>query len=130
MAFVPPILVSTVMLIFPPNLERQKNSRLGRYIRRYMTPTIEAIRLLTLVPMAYGAWIHQPWWIVLGFVVLIAAWCNGPPSSPQSSPLCESSPNRWFWDLTTISVSSSMARIGVWPCCVIDGGPRESAGFP
>jgi hypothetical protein len=75
--FVPPILVSAVMLTFPPDLERQKNSRLGRYISRYMTPTIEVIRLLTLVPMAYGAWVHEPWWIVLGVVVLVGAWCNG-----------------------------------------------------
>jgi hypothetical protein len=75
--FVPPILVSAVMMTFPPNLERQKKSRLGRYISRYMTPKIEAIRFLTLVPMAYGAWVHEPWWIVLGLVVLVGAWCNG-----------------------------------------------------
>ncbi len=77
MAFVPPILVSFSMMTWMPDFTRQKESALGHYIKEYMTPLIEAIRFLTLVPMAYGAWVHNGWWIVLGFVILIAAWCNG-----------------------------------------------------
>jgi hypothetical protein len=76
-AFVPPVLVSAAMMIWPPNLERLKNSSLGRYCSKYMTPTIEAVRLLTLVPMAWGAWIHSLWPIALGLLVLLLAWCNG-----------------------------------------------------
>ncbi len=75
--FVPPILVSAAMMKWTPDLEQIKHSRFGRYIQQYMTPVIEALRLLTLVPMAYGAWIHQPSYIALGLVILIAAWCNG-----------------------------------------------------
>ena len=42
-----------------------------------MTPAIEAIRLLTLAPMAYGAWNRDFRFIVLGLVLLALAWCNG-----------------------------------------------------
>ena len=42
-----------------------------------MTPLIEVIRLLTLVPMAYGAWNHDLRFIALGFAILAIAWCNG-----------------------------------------------------
>jgi hypothetical protein len=42
-----------------------------------MTPLIEGIRLLTLVPMAYGAWTHTTAYIVVGLVTLVMAWCNG-----------------------------------------------------
>ena len=75
--FVPPILVSTAMMVWPPDLEWLKNSALGKYISKYMTPTIEAIRLLSLVPMAWGAWNHSPWYIALGLLILLLAWCNG-----------------------------------------------------
>jgi len=75
--FIPPMLVSAAMMKWTPDLERIKRSRFGRYIRRYMTPVIEAVRGLTLIPMAYGAWVHQPAYIVLGLVVLLAAWGNG-----------------------------------------------------
>jgi hypothetical protein len=75
--FVPPIIVSAAMMIWSPDLDRVKNSRLGNYISKNMTPTIEAIRLLSLVPMAWGAWIHNLWLIALGFLILLLAWCNG-----------------------------------------------------
>jgi len=65
------------MMKWTPDLERIKRSRFGRYIQRSMTSTIEAIRLLSLVPMAYGAWLRQPAYIAFGLVILIAAWCNG-----------------------------------------------------
>ena len=75
--FVPPLIVSAAMMIWPPDLERLKNSPLGKYISEYMTPTIEAVRLLALVPMAWGAWIHDSRLVALGLVMLLLAWCNG-----------------------------------------------------
>jgi len=75
--FIPPVIVSGAMMIRPRNLEKLKNSPVGRYIAKYMTPTIEAARLLSLVPMAWGAWTHHVWLIVLGLAVLSLAWCNG-----------------------------------------------------
>ena len=76
-AFVPPSLVSLAMLRWTPDLEALKRSQLGRYIGTYMTPTIQMIRLLTLVPIAYGAWNHNLEFIVFGLVVLALAWCSG-----------------------------------------------------
>jgi hypothetical protein len=75
--FVPPILVSAAMMIWPPDLEKLKNSALGNYISKYMTPAIEAIRFLTLIPMAWGAWIHSLSLICLGLLILLVAWCKG-----------------------------------------------------
>jgi hypothetical protein len=84
LGFVPPILVSTAMMIWPPDLEKLQNSALGNYISEYMTPAIEAIRLLSLVPMAWGAWIHDLWLIALGFLILLLAWCNSLFLHPRS----------------------------------------------
>lgn len=75
--FVPPLLVSVAMMLWTPDLERLKASRLGRYLKSYMTPLIATMRFLTLVPMAYGAWRHQPLYIVIGFVILVVVWCGG-----------------------------------------------------
>ena len=75
--FAPPLMVSLAMLKWTPDLEKLKRSALGRYIKKYMTPFIESIRLLTLVPMAYGASNHDFRFIVLALVILILAWCNG-----------------------------------------------------
>ena len=75
--FLPPIIVSGAMMIRAPNLEKLKNSPMGRYIAKYMSPTVEAVRFLTLVPMAWGAWTHHVWLIVLGLAMLLLAWCNG-----------------------------------------------------
>jgi hypothetical protein len=43
---------SLAMLKWTPDLEKLKRSAFGRYIEKYMTPFIEAIRLLSLIPMA------------------------------------------------------------------------------
>ena len=78
-AFVPPILVSSAMMIWPPvsDLERIRASAAGRYLKRFMTPLVEATRLLSLVPMAFGAWEHRFWPIGLGLAILTIAWANG-----------------------------------------------------
>jgi len=78
-AFVPPILISSVMMIWPPvsDLERIRASVSGKYLKRSMTPAVEATRLLSLLPMAFGAWEHTFWPTWLGIVILIVAWANG-----------------------------------------------------
>ena len=75
--FVPPAIVSAAMMLWPPDLERLKKSALGKYASKYMTPAAEVVRFLTLVPMAWGAWIHNSWFIALGLLVLLMAWCYG-----------------------------------------------------
>jgi hypothetical protein len=75
--FIPPLVVSAVLMKWAPDLERIKNSALGHYLKVYMTPAVELARLLTLAPMAYGAWEHEPGYIVLGMLAVVVAWCNG-----------------------------------------------------
>jgi hypothetical protein len=65
------------MICGQTDLEHIKHSGFGRYLRQYMTPSTEALRLLTLLPMAYGAWQHERGWIVLGFIALVATWGHG-----------------------------------------------------
>jgi hypothetical protein len=76
-ALLPPIVVSAVMITWPPDLERLKRSALGRYVSTCMTPAIELTRLLSLVPLAYGAWTHEIRYVLFGLLVLVVAWCNG-----------------------------------------------------
>ncbi|HZR29013.1 MAG TPA: hypothetical protein VFA71_09540 [Terriglobales bacterium] len=74
---VPPMAVSLAMLKWTPDLEKLKRSEFGRYIKKYMTPLVEATRLLSMIPMTYGAWNHDFRFIVLGLVILAISWGNG-----------------------------------------------------
>jgi hypothetical protein len=73
----PPIAVSVAMMIDPPDLQSLKYSPLGEYVSKYMRPAIEIVRLLSLIPMVVGAWIHEPWFIALGLLVVLFAWGYG-----------------------------------------------------
>jgi hypothetical protein len=67
------------MMLWPPDLKRLKNSALGKYISKYMTPTIEVVRLLTLAPMALGAWNHNFWFIAVAYsFVCLVQWASFP----------------------------------------------------
>jgi hypothetical protein len=70
------VVVSLAMLKWTLDLDKVKRSASGRYIKKYMIPFTEATRLLSLIPMAYGAGDHHFRFIVLGFVILVIAWCN------------------------------------------------------
>jgi len=74
--FVPPIVASALLLRYA-NLDKQAESALGRYVARNMTRMIEAIRLFGDLVTLLGAWQHDVLLIVLGFAVVIGAWCNG-----------------------------------------------------
>jgi hypothetical protein len=75
-AFVPSILVSLALVRFA-NLEKYKESRFGKYIRKYMTRTIEIIRFAGYAIMAIGAWFHVVWLIPLGLVIILSGWFRG-----------------------------------------------------
>lgn len=75
--FLPPLVASFALLRSSYDWRRLQASAFGQYVRRYMTPWVELLRLVTLVPMAYGAWMHEPLWIVVGVVILVVAWANG-----------------------------------------------------
>jgi hypothetical protein len=74
--FAPPIMASLLVMQFA-DLERYKHSRLGRYVGRMMTATIQATRLIGDVVMVFGAWVHVPLVILAGLAIVIAAWLSG-----------------------------------------------------
>ena len=74
--FVPSVVISLLLVQFA-NLEPLKNSHLGKYIERYMTSTIEFIRISGQILMWVAAWYHLPLLIVIGFLIIVAGWCNG-----------------------------------------------------
>jgi hypothetical protein len=59
------------------NLEKQRASRFGFYVQRYMTRVMEALRLSGYITMAAGAWYHALWIIGLGLAIILLAWFNG-----------------------------------------------------
>ena len=74
--FIPPVLASALLLRYG-SFDKQAQSPFGRYVARTMTRTIEAIRLFGDLVTLLGAWQHDALLIVLGFAVVIGAWCNG-----------------------------------------------------
>jgi hypothetical protein len=76
-AFVPSIIVSMI-LIMTADLERYKDSAVGRYVRKYMdSKVIDAVRLFGFLLMAVGGWIQLMWLIGLGFLIIVLSWTFG-----------------------------------------------------
>jgi hypothetical protein len=61
-AFVPSIIAS-LLLVGWAELEPYRRTPLGRYLRRHMTPAVQAVRLLGQAVMWSGAAVHIPWLI-------------------------------------------------------------------
>jgi len=75
-ALLPAIVVSWLLITFG-NLERQRASRFGHYVQRYMTRAMEILRLVGYITLAVGAWYHAPWIIALGLCNIVFDWLNG-----------------------------------------------------
>ncbi len=76
-ALLPPIIVSASILLTDVDLERYKHSSFGRYLRTYMTRTVEAVRLAGFVLMAAGSWLHEGWLLAIGVVLVLLGWLRG-----------------------------------------------------
>ncbi|MGE5314367.1 MAG: hypothetical protein ACM3Q4_06715 [Acidobacteriota bacterium] len=75
-AFIPSMVVSMYVLK-SADLEPLKRSRLGQYISRYMTKTIEWMRTAGLAVAATGAWLHDVNILVLGVAIIAYTWLAG-----------------------------------------------------
>ncbi len=75
-ATLPPVIVSLVILSFA-DLEKQKQSLFGKYLRQYMTRLVEITRFAGYGMMAAGAWYHLVGFIALGLIVIILTWLRG-----------------------------------------------------
>lgn len=74
--FVPAILVS-ILIIRYVDLEPYKRSSFGRYVERYMTKEMQAVRLAGYLIMSLGAWHRRPWFIPVGLLVVLFGWLCG-----------------------------------------------------
>jgi hypothetical protein len=74
--FLPPILVSFA-IIEEVDLDRYRRSGMGAYLRRYMTPTVQALRLFGALFVFYAAWQHVPAGIVGGLALIAGCWSYG-----------------------------------------------------
>jgi len=73
---VPPPVASLLVMRYA-RLEPYKQSALGRYIARSMSPGMEAVRLAGMAVMALGAWYHSVGIILGGLWLILFAWLRG-----------------------------------------------------
>jgi hypothetical protein len=84
--FIPSIVV-TIALLRWADLEPYASSRLGRYVRRYMTRRVEAARFVGLIPLWGGAWMHRLSVVGFGVLWILACWLWGLRASrPGATP--------------------------------------------
>lgn len=72
-----PAIVVSGMLVRWADLEPQQRSAFGRYVARYMTPTMQAVRLAGNGVMTLGAWYRRPGVLVLGLLIILFGWLRG-----------------------------------------------------
>jgi hypothetical protein len=75
-ALVPPLLVSAVLLQ-EGDLGRYRSSPMGAYLRRFMPPWVQAVRLFGVALAFYAAWYHFPAGVISGLALVAICWANG-----------------------------------------------------
>jgi hypothetical protein len=75
-AFVPPP-VASALLLTSVDFEGYRDRPIGAYLRRFMTPLVQALRLVGFGVSAVGAWEQQ--WPVLaaGWLIVAGCWSYG-----------------------------------------------------
>jgi hypothetical protein len=75
-ALVPPVLVSAV-LVREADLESYRASPMGTYLRRFMPPWVQTVRLFGVALAFYASWHHLPAGIYGGLTLVAVCWANG-----------------------------------------------------
>jgi hypothetical protein len=75
-ALLPPVLVSAV-LVSEGDLERYRSSAMGSYLRRFMPPWVQALRMFSVAFAFYAAWYHVPAGVIGSLALVAACWANG-----------------------------------------------------
>jgi hypothetical protein len=75
-AFIPSFFISLFMLKHM-DFEKEKQSRLGKYVKKYMGRGADTVRSIGFLVMLVGGWFHFLWLVALGFAVIILCWMNG-----------------------------------------------------
>jgi hypothetical protein len=82
-ALLPPLLVSAVLLR-EADLERYRSSPMGAYLRQFMPPWVQALRLFGVGVAFYAAWYQFPAGVVSGLALVAICWANGIGRHPRS----------------------------------------------
>ena len=72
----PGVAVSFVIIQFV-NLDRYRRSSLGRYVSRYMTREMQALRAVGQLVVWVGTWYHILLLIFAGFAMIALGWIRG-----------------------------------------------------
>jgi len=75
-ALVSPVLVS-VVLVREADLERYRSSAMGAYLRRFMPPSVQVLRIFSVGFAFYAAWQHVTAGIIGSLALVAACWANG-----------------------------------------------------
>ncbi len=75
-AFIPPVVVSA-LLLRSADLDAYRDRAVGAYLRRFMTPWVQALRLVGFGVFAFGAWQRDPVVIVGALLLVAACWSYG-----------------------------------------------------
>lgn len=75
-ALLPPLLVSAV-LVREENFEHYRSSPMGAYLRRFMPPWVQAVRLFAVGVAFYAAWYHVPAGVIGGIALVALCWGAG-----------------------------------------------------
>jgi len=71
-----PLVASAAVLRFA-DVSGVARGPLGRYLRRYMTAPVQALRLACGLLVLAAAWWHQPVVIVIAVAIVVLAWTYG-----------------------------------------------------
>jgi hypothetical protein len=72
-----PSVVASALIMRHADLEPYRSSGRGRYLKRYMTRAMEAVRFSGLLIMIAGAWFHVWLLILLGIPIILFGWFRG-----------------------------------------------------
>jgi len=71
-----PSLIAAALIMRYANLDRYKNSPLGRYTAQHMGRKVGGVRIAGIIPMALGAWLHASWLVLVGVAIVLLAWAS------------------------------------------------------
>lgn len=72
-----PSICASLFLVTLTDLTYLKQSKLGKYMKKYMTKHMEILRSIGYLPMVIGAWFHLFILIPIGLCIILFAWFRG-----------------------------------------------------
>ena len=70
-------IIGSILVIHFADFKKEKNSSLGKYLKKYMTNMMQLLRLGGDIIMVFGAWFHSPLIILAGLTIVLFGWFRG-----------------------------------------------------